>query len=316
MKKFLIVALMAVISASAQAMPYMDARNEALYLSDKMAYELNLSMAQLDAVYEINFDYFYSVNRRSDVMGKYWRRRNTDMRYVLSISQFSRYRAIAYFYNPLLWQNNSFFFRIYTHYYDRDFLYFERPRIFVDYRGGHSGRSYYSGRVFDNGPRPQPFDRNHPGTSWRSYDGKNWNANNRSTPNTGTNNRNNMQPNNQPNNRPNSQGGSSWRLDTSGVGNSSAGNNNVNQNNKSSSSGSGASRGSFGGSRNSQSSADRSSGSKSSGSLGSSRSNSSTRSSDSNNGANAQNSQKSSQSSSSQSVTTTGGGNFGGKRTK
>ena len=56
MKKMLMMAVMMVMTISANAMSYNAAKNEALFLSDKMAYELNLTDAQYDAVYEINLD--------------------------------------------------------------------------------------------------------------------------------------------------------------------------------------------------------------------------------------------------------------------
>ena len=48
------LAMMMVMTISANAMNYNAAKNEALFLSDKMAYELNLTAAQYEAVYEIN----------------------------------------------------------------------------------------------------------------------------------------------------------------------------------------------------------------------------------------------------------------------
>ena len=65
MKKMMILAMMMVMTVSASAMRYSDARREALFLSDKMAYELNLTDAQYAAVYEINLDYLMSVDSRS-----------------------------------------------------------------------------------------------------------------------------------------------------------------------------------------------------------------------------------------------------------
>ena len=58
MKKMMItlVALLT-IAATGHAMSYEQARNEALFLTDKMAYELNLTEAQYEAAYEINLDY-------------------------------------------------------------------------------------------------------------------------------------------------------------------------------------------------------------------------------------------------------------------
>ena len=43
MKKMMILAVMMVMTISAKAMNYNAAKNEALFLSDKMAYELNLT---------------------------------------------------------------------------------------------------------------------------------------------------------------------------------------------------------------------------------------------------------------------------------
>ena len=72
MKKMMILAMMMVMTISARsamplgssknAMSYNAAKNEALFLSDKMAYELNLTAAQYEAVYEINLDYLMSLN--------------------------------------------------------------------------------------------------------------------------------------------------------------------------------------------------------------------------------------------------------------
>ena len=59
MKK-LIIALVAMFSmtfTTASAMSYEQARQQALFLTDKMAYELNLTDDQYEAAYEINLDY-------------------------------------------------------------------------------------------------------------------------------------------------------------------------------------------------------------------------------------------------------------------
>ena len=58
MKKMLMTLMaMLTIAVSASAMSYEQARNEALFLTDKMAYELNLTDEQYEACYEINLDY-------------------------------------------------------------------------------------------------------------------------------------------------------------------------------------------------------------------------------------------------------------------
>lgn len=43
-------------------MTYSQAKDEALFLADKMAYELNLTDEQYEAAYEINLDYLMAVN--------------------------------------------------------------------------------------------------------------------------------------------------------------------------------------------------------------------------------------------------------------
>ena len=57
MKKIIMTILaMLTICIGTKAMSYEQARREALFLTDKMAYELNLTDSQYDAAYEINLD--------------------------------------------------------------------------------------------------------------------------------------------------------------------------------------------------------------------------------------------------------------------
>lgn len=142
---------MLTIAASANAMSYEQAREEALFLTDKMAYELNLSDAQYEAAYEINLDYLMGVTSQYDVFGPYWERRNLDLSYILFSWQWDLFRAASYFYRPLIWDAGYWHFSIYARYPHRDYFYFGRPHFYVSYRGGHSwrmnnGHSYYEGR--------------------------------------------------------------------------------------------------------------------------------------------------------------------------
>ena len=152
MKKILtaLVALMT-LSVSANAMSYEQARREALFLTDKMAYELNLSDAQYDAAYEINLDYLMGVTSVDDVYGTYWTRRNLDISYILLDWQWNAFCAASYFYRPLYWSAGCWHFGIYARYPHRSYYYFHRPTVYVSYRGGHSwrangGHSYYHSR--------------------------------------------------------------------------------------------------------------------------------------------------------------------------
>ena len=150
-KLFLSLIAMLTIAATASAMSYEQARNEALFLTDKMAYELNLTDAQYEAAYEINLDYLMGVTSQYDVFGTYWERRNLDLSYILYSWQWDLFRAADYFFRPLYWNAGYWHFGIYARYPHRSYFYFGRPHFYVTYRGGHSwrmngDRSYYEGR--------------------------------------------------------------------------------------------------------------------------------------------------------------------------
>ena len=142
---------MLTIAATGHAMSYEQARNEALFLTDKMAYELNLTDEQYEAAYEINLDYLMGVTSYDDVYATYWERRNLDMSYVLLEWQWQAFCAASYFYRPLYWDGGYWHFGIYARYPHRDYFYFGRPVFYASYRGGHAwhvigGRGYYYGR--------------------------------------------------------------------------------------------------------------------------------------------------------------------------
>ncbi len=143
----MILAVMMVMTISANAMSYNAAKNEALFLSDKMAYELNLTAAQYEAVYEINLDYLMSINGHADVFGIWWDRRNADLRFVLDAWQYDKYITLAYFYRPVAWRANGWIFNVYTR-YDRGLFYHAHPTVFVTYKGGnnHKAAHFYADR--------------------------------------------------------------------------------------------------------------------------------------------------------------------------
>ncbi len=138
-------------------------RNHARFLSDRMAYELDLSAAQYDDVYEINFDFLYSANRimddvvfgYRDAIEQYYTLldiRNEDLNYVLTSRQYRDFLAAEYFYRPVYSTGKTWSFRIYTIYHNRTFFFYDAPRHYKTYLGEHSRRiynrpvSYYSHR--------------------------------------------------------------------------------------------------------------------------------------------------------------------------
>ena len=152
MKKIMIaLTLLLTIAATGKAMSYEQARNEALFLTDKMAYELNLTDAQYEAAYEINLDYLMGVTSYDDVYSTYWERRNLDMSYILLDWQWNAFCAATYFYRPLYCSGGYWHFAVYARYPHRDYFYFGRPVFYANYRGGHAwhvvgGRGYYYNR--------------------------------------------------------------------------------------------------------------------------------------------------------------------------
>ena len=212
MKKLMILAMMMVMTISARsamplgssknAMSYNAAKNEALFLSDKMAYELNLTAAQYEAVYEINLDYLMSLNGHADVFGIWWDRRNADLRYVLNAWQYDKYITLAHFYRPVAWKAGGWTFAVYSH-YNRGHFYNDRPKVFVTYKGGNShkhDRFYADHHV--NKPAPavhhntptalgnKPVAHHNDNKTWRNNGHSNANVNNGRGHNAGNGNHN------------------------------------------------------------------------------------------------------------------------------
>lgn len=160
--------------ATPRAFSYDQARQQALFLSDKMAYELGLTDAQYAAVYEINLDYLMSIDNPDNLYSSYWSRRNSDLFYVLDPRQYNDFISADYFYRPLYYYNNTWTWRIYTRYDNPRYFYRQRPNVYDSYHGGHNRpeNSYYAGRFgvrngqppvvnnHNNGPRPSGTGNN------------------------------------------------------------------------------------------------------------------------------------------------------------
>ena len=170
MKKMITLVMMMAMTITTNAMSFVQARNEAHYLSDKMAWELNLTNDQYDAVYEINLDYMMSVNGRNDAYGKWWSRRNTDLQYVLTAYQYNKYIGLSYFYRPLSWKDGTWTFNVYTHYSNKSHFYKAHPKGYVSYKGGNNKKptNHYADR------KPKNDNKVHGnGSTRRNTGGKN-----------------------------------------------------------------------------------------------------------------------------------------------
>lgn len=156
------IGITAMSSVSMAAMSNSRVRKETRFLTDKMAYELNLNTAQYNDVYEINFDFIYSIRYLMDdvIRGYEWALddyynyldvRNDDLRWVLSDAQYRRFLQADYFYRPIYASSGGWNFRVYITYTNRNYFYFPKPYHYRSYSGGHyrthfHNVSYYRGR--------------------------------------------------------------------------------------------------------------------------------------------------------------------------
>lgn len=116
------------------AMPYSVAREQALYLTDKMAYELRLNSWQYEQVYQTNLDYFLSIDSEPQAYGAYWTYRNDDLYYILQDAQYRLYATIDYFLRPIKWLKGGWHFTVCNHYRPGHY-YYKRPVAYVSYCG-------------------------------------------------------------------------------------------------------------------------------------------------------------------------------------
>ena len=170
MKRYVLTRLIVLAGTlSAKAISYNEARDRAWFLTDKMAYELNLTHDQYDRVYQVNLDYFMSIAYEADCYGVYWNYRDTDLRYILWDWQYRLYVTLDYFYRPIRWIRAAWHYPICDH-YRYGYYYYERPRVYVSYHGcnwkrrGHNDVSPYRGWRAERGPGMRDrYDNNRPG---------------------------------------------------------------------------------------------------------------------------------------------------------
>lgn len=179
------------LAAPAMASGLGDIRVNARFLTDRMAFELNLTQTQYNDLYEVNYDFFHGIDpyiaamarQESYAMDTYYRyldERNDDLRWILSSAEYVRFMALEYFFRPVYTLNRVCYLRIYTVYPNRNFFYYSRPVHYLTYCGGHSrhhlgGRSFYRARhpkvyrypVYQGNSHIRPDSRKHDFTQGR-----------------------------------------------------------------------------------------------------------------------------------------------------
>ena len=182
---FIFFASMMSTAVCSAAMSNSKVRKETRFLTDKMAYELNLDTEQYNDVYEINYDFISGIRYLMDdvLRGEEWALdryydyldvRNDDLHWVLSSKQYSRFMQAAYFYRPVYVSGGRWSFRIYITYANHNHFYFPQPYHYRTYCGGHYRThyhdSYYRGR----------YHHPHYTGSWGIRNGKSYHTSRRS----------------------------------------------------------------------------------------------------------------------------------------
>ncbi len=212
------------------AMSVEQSRNEALFLTDKMAYELGLSNYQWDDVYEINYDFFRSLGYVTSNYNYAERLRERKLMYVLTGAQWAEYCRMTYFTVPVTVVNGNWHFSVYSR-YDRGKFFDRNHNVIHTYRGNRSGwENYYSNRHvtshnnshnngFNNGNHNGFNNGNHNGYNNGNHNGNsNWNRNdNKGNGNRNNNNGNRNGSNNDKGNKDNRNNGNGNRGNNSNV---------------------------------------------------------------------------------------------------
>ena len=214
MKKTIITLVLAFATViNLCAMSKYRASREARFLTDKMAWELDLSYGQIEDVYEINYDYFRALDNVYDKYTWAYDIRNEELSFVLSPRQWTRFIAIEYFYVPVRVYRHAWVFPVHNHYHSNHF-YYDAPHAYSHYSGGHAhNRDFYRGRFdnyhkfdHDNGHRPHSSGNVHNNRPAPKPQGNQHNA----APNRGSNNRH---PESAPSRNNPNRGGSNSRAD-------------------------------------------------------------------------------------------------------
>lgn len=153
--------LMLCVSIPASAMSMNKVRENARFLTDRMAYELKLTPMQYDDVYEVNFDFIDNVRHIMDdvvrgydhAVDRYYQfldYRNDDLRWILSASQYRRFMGVDYFCRPIYTTASNWLFRIYKVYHDVKHFYFDKPHHYKTYKGGHYRTHYGNVSYYKN----------------------------------------------------------------------------------------------------------------------------------------------------------------------
>lgn len=153
---FLTLALPLLTLMSVMAMSDARIRETARFLTDRMAYELQLTPAQYEDCFEVNYDFIYEANNLmddvvygySDAIDTYYDYldyRNEDLRYILNATQYGLFLSLDYFFRPIYTTARRWAFRIYDVYHNHHYYYYGLPNCYHTYHGLHSHHHHHGG---------------------------------------------------------------------------------------------------------------------------------------------------------------------------
>lgn|SRR5574344_259387 len=156
MKKIFLAIIMVMFALTSNA-TLRQARLDARFLTDRMAYELNFDANQFEDVYEVNVDFIYKmsffiddvVRGYNDAIEKYYDyldQRNRQLSYILDRGQYERFINIDYFYRPIYTDYRGWYYRILHVYPNRNFYYYNQPANYFYAIGEHYDGNYYINR--------------------------------------------------------------------------------------------------------------------------------------------------------------------------
>ncbi|MCQ2288758.1 MAG: hypothetical protein MJZ74_06630 [Muribaculaceae bacterium] len=212
-------------NVSAFAMSVEQSRNEAWFLTDKMAHELNLSNYQWDDVYEVNYDFFRALGTVTSSTASIERMREQKLMYILTVAQWNEFSRTSYFTTPCVAINGHWSFTIYTR-YDRNKFFDRNRNVVFSYSGNRSNDSNYywnrhtssAGRGNNNSSWNNGLGNNNKNNNGYNYssNGNNKNGNNNGHSNNGGGNGNNKGNNGNVNNGHSGNNGSNGNNSTNG----------------------------------------------------------------------------------------------------
>lgn len=144
--RYYLATLVLVLSTSQVFAYRLQNREQALFLTDKMAYELGLSPRQYADVFEINYDFItaseqlrYSAAQVSDyAIDRYYHLlnyRNENLYWVLTSSQYRKFSKRNYFYRPFYLNRGQWSLGVFVQYSNHKHYYRRPPVNYHSYSG-------------------------------------------------------------------------------------------------------------------------------------------------------------------------------------